>query len=237
MSRPAGCAPGAEPRGGRPCDPRGAGARLRRPGAIDLRPQELLLSRPAQGLSDFAVRAAARHRRRRRRAQRLLGARLRHPDHPHPHGRGRGQAAPRGVSRFRSPQLRRSEPRRHPAHRDRDRARLPSRQARRRVFRLPSRAARRHRRQRRQHGRGQPALRRQRLGAQAGGAARHQGRDQEPELVPVSRRRDRARDRAAGRAARSRRAGRAGDAALGRRRQTHRVDAQQGGGARLPLLP
>ena len=61
-------------------------------------------------------------------------------------------------------------------------------------------------RQRRQHGRGQPALRRQRLGAPGGrDGARHQGRGQEPELVPLpaegARVRDRAADRACSRAA------------------------------------
>ena len=41
----------------------GAGARLRRPRDVDLRAQELLLSGPAEGLPDLAVRAAARDRR------------------------------------------------------------------------------------------------------------------------------------------------------------------------------
>ena len=56
------------------------------------------------------------------------------------------------------------------------------------------------RRQRRQHGRGQPALRRQRVGA-AGGhrGARDEGRGQEPELVPLPAEGARVRDRAADR--------------------------------------
>ena len=47
----------------------------------------------------------------------------------------------------------------------------------------------------------------------------------------------RARDRTADRAARDRRPRRAGDAAVGSRRGAHRCDAQQGGGARLPVFP
>ena len=49
---------------------------------------------------------------------------------------------------------------------------------------------------RRRHGEGLPARRRQRLGAQAGRAARHALRDQEHELDPLHRRRDRATKRA-----------------------------------------
>ena len=67
--------------------------------------------------------------------------------------------------------------------------------------------------------------------------ARHQGRGQEPQLVPLSAEGARVRDRAADRRPRRRRARRAGNAAVGRRRRPHGVDAQQGRGARLPLLP
>ena len=56
------------------------------------------------------------------------------------------------------------------------------------------------RRQRRQHGGGQPALRRQRLGSAGGRAgARHQGGGQEPQLVPLSPEGARVRDRSADR--------------------------------------
>ena len=55
-----GRAAGAQPRRGRLRGARGARAWLRRAGALGLRAQELLLSRPAEGLSDLAVRAAAR---------------------------------------------------------------------------------------------------------------------------------------------------------------------------------
>ena len=81
-------------------------------------------------------------------------------------------------------------------------------------------------------------LRRERLGAPAGGGrARHQGRDQEHELGPVARARARLRGRPADRGARGGRAARAGDAALGRGLGHHEDDALEGGGVRLPLLP
>ena len=165
LPRPAGRAAGPQPRRGRLRDPRGARARLHDSGDLDLRPQELLLSGPAEGLSDFAVRAAARDRRRRRGAQRLLGAGLRHPHHARAHGRGRREAPARGLSGFRAPQLRRSEPRGHAAHRNRHRAGPAHGEGRRRVLqRTCASCSCRARRQRRQHGGGQPALRRQRVG-------------------------------------------------------------------------
>ncbi len=96
--------------------------RLRCPAAIGLRAQELLLSRPAEGLSDLAgtelplalgggldITVDGRDE--------ACGA------DAHPHGRGRGQVAARRVSRFRSPHLRRLQPQRRAAHRDRQRAR------------------------------------------------------------------------------------------------------------------
>ena len=108
----------------------------------------------------------------------------------------------------------------------------------RRVLRVPARAARRARRERRQHGRGQPALRRERVGAQGRvEPARHQGGNQEPQFVPLPRGGARVRDRAPDRRRRVGRAGGAGNAALGQREEAHRVDAQQGRGARLPVLP
>ena len=93
-------------------------------------------------------------------------------------------------------------------------------------------------RQRREHGGGVAALRRQRLGPpRRQQRARHQDRAQEHELVPLPRARDQGRDRAPDRAARGRRAGRAGDAALRPGRRPLELAALQGGGARLPLLP
>ena len=98
-----------------------ARARLRGAADVDLRAQELLLSGPAEGLSDLAVRAAAGARRRPRDHRR----RRRDVDRPdaHPHGRGRRQVAARRLPRLRSPHLRRLQPQRRAAHRDRHRAR------------------------------------------------------------------------------------------------------------------
>ena len=67
-------------------------------------------------------------------------------------------------SRLGSQDLRRLQPQRRAAHRDRDRARSAVGRRRRRVLQPAARDARLARRQRRQHGGGQPALRRQRLG-------------------------------------------------------------------------
>ena len=61
------------------------------------------------------------------------------------------------------------------------------------VLRLPARAARGARRERRQHGRGEPPLRRERLGpARRGEPARDESGNQEPELVSLPRGRARA---------------------------------------------
>ena len=95
------------------------------------------------------------------------------------------------------------------------------------------------RRLRRQHGGGLAALRRQRLAAAARDAdARHQGRDQEPELVPQRPARARVRGAAPGarpwtRASASCRRRGCGTPTAARTR----VDALQGVRARLPLLP
>ena len=132
------------------------------PADLDLRAQELLLSGPAQGLPDLAVRAAVRAGGPRPLAVRRRGARRAH--HPRPHGRGRRQVAARhagGGDRH----LPRLQPRRHAARRDRHRAGHPLRRRRRRLLQPPARRADDGRRQRRQPRRGQPALRRQRLGA------------------------------------------------------------------------
>ena len=102
---------------------------------------------------------------------------------------------------------------------------------------LPRRAAL-PRRVRRQHGGGLAALRRQRLApAPRGDDARHQGRDQEPELVPQRAARARVRGAPAGAGPGRRRAHRAGDAAVGARPRRHALDALEGVRARLPLLP
>src|SRR3989441_9478622 len=59
VPRAAGRAPGAEPEGDRARDHRRARAPLRDAGAYEVRPQELPVSGPAEGLSDLAVRPAA----------------------------------------------------------------------------------------------------------------------------------------------------------------------------------
>ena len=95
------------------------------PIAHHLPPEELLLSRPAQGLPDLAVRPAAGHRRASGRGDWRTGAAAgRH--HPGAPGGGRRQAGARGR-RF-GPHRRRRllsgglQPGRHAAGRDRDRA-------------------------------------------------------------------------------------------------------------------
>ena len=66
---------------------------------------------------------------------------------------------------------------------------------------------------------------------------RHPLRDQEPQLAALARAGHRLRGPAPDRRARGRRRGGPGDPALGRVGGAHRVDALQGGGERLPLLP
>ena len=72
---------------------------------------------------------------------------------------------------------------------------------------------------------------------QGRGEVRHQGRGQEPELVPLPEAGARFRDRAPGGAARKRRPRRAGDAPVQSRCRRDLQHAQQGRRARLPLLP
>ena len=91
---------------------------------------------------------------------------------------------------------------------------------------------------RRQHGGGQPAGRRQRLGAPGGQrGARHQDRAEEHEQLPLPRTRGRGRAGPPARADRGGGDGRAGDAALRPRQRHAHLAALEGGGARLPLLP
>ena len=107
--------------------------------------------------------------------------------------------------------------------------------------RLPARAASHAggaRRVRREDGGGVAPLRRQRLAAAGRDRRpRHEGRDQEHELDPFARACAHLRDRAADESAGERRADRPGDTSLGRGRGRDEVDALQGGGVRLSLLP
>ena len=131
--------------------------------ALDLPPQELLLSGPAEGLSDLPVRRAAVPRR--------AAGRGAHP--PRAPGGGRGQADPRGRQRA-HPRLgrerRRLQPRRHAAGGDRDRARPALGRAGERVAEAAAHHAAPARRQRREHGGGLAALRREHLAAPRGHA-------------------------------------------------------------------
>ena len=176
----------------------GLGARA----ALDLPPQELLLSRPAQGLPDLPVRRAPVPRRRARR-----GA---HPPRA-PRG-GRREAHPRRRERA-HPRLRRQhrrlQPRRDAARGDRHRARPALGRAGGRVAEAAAHDDANARRQRREHGGGLAALRREHLaapGRQRG--ARREDRAEEHELLPLHRTRHPGRGRAPaqdhrGRAARS----------------------------------
>ena len=136
---------------------------------VDLRAQELLLSGPAEGLSDLAVRAAARDGRARRLRERRRGA---------------NASASRASTWKRTPASRCTKgfaDSDRTTYLDFNRSGVPlieivtepdlrSAADAERVLQPAARDPRRHRRQRRQHGRGQPALRRERVGA-AGRAA------------------------------------------------------------------
>ena len=95
----------------------GAGARLRARAALDLPPQELLLSRPAEGLPDLPVRRPAVPRRRgwATCASTACTWRRTRPSSIHVGASGRIHGAER--------ERRRLQPRRHAAGRDRHRAR------------------------------------------------------------------------------------------------------------------
>ena len=125
---------------------------------------------------------------------------------PDPPRGGRGEARPHrrvGADPRRRRVDRRLQPRRHAAVRDRHRARPPLGRAGARLAQPAARHAAPARRQRREHGGGLAALRRQRLRAPGRQhRARDQDRAQEHELVPLPRARRQRRDRAPDRAAR-----------------------------------
>ena len=81
------------------------------------------------------------------------------------------------------------------------------------------------------------ATRTSRCGRAGAHDAGHQGGGQERQLLPLPAEGHRVRDRPPDRRAGARRARRAGDAAVRRRAGQDLLDAQQGRGARLPLLP
>jgi aspartyl-tRNA(Asn)/glutamyl-tRNA(Gln) amidotransferase subunit B len=84
---------------------------------------------------------------------------------------------------------------------------------------------------------GSPPRRRERVGAPPRRAARHALRDQERQLDPLHRAGDRDRGAAPDRDPRGRRHDRPGDAAVRPYQGRDALDALEGGGARLPLLP
>ena len=179
-------------------------------------------------ISQYRVAARAR---RRARSRRWRQVQARAAD-PHPHGRGCGQVAARGVCRFRSPHVSRLQPRRRPADRDCQRAGHAIGRRSGSVFREAPAVAGVAWRQRRQHGGRQPAVRCERIRSpRRGGAARHQGRSQERQLVSLSTESARVRDRAANRCRRPRRSCRAGDPAVRLGTGADLFDAQQGTGA------
>ena len=227
-------AAGAERRGGAHGAEVRPGDRREDRAALGVRAQELLLSRPAEGLPDQPVRVADRRRGQpRRRAGGWYAQARRH--HPRAPRGGCRQVAARGPAR----RLRhRPEPRRHAADRDRQRARPALGEGSRRLHEEGAHPGALPRDLRRQHAGRLVPLRRQRLGAPEGpGEVRHPRRDQEPEFVPLRREGDQLRDRAPDRADRLGRQGRAGDAALRPRQGRDALDALEGRGQRLPLLP
>ncbi len=199
--------------------------------ALDLPPQELLLSRQPEGVPDLPVRHPAR----------LGRAPGRHPDPPRAPGGGRGKARPR-LRVGADPRLRRLARRLQPgwdaARRDRHRAGRPERGGGARVAPAPALDDQGDRRLRREHGGGEPPLRRERVHPPGGiGGARHQDRAQEHELLPLHRARHRRRARTPARDRRGRGQGDPGDAPLRPALGLHHIASLEGGGARLPLLP
>ena len=171
-----------------------------------------------------------------------LGGEARRGAHPPgAPGGGRGEADPRRRERA-DPRLgrerRRLQPRRHAAGGDRDRARPARAGAGQRVAAAAAHDAASAGRQRREHGGGLAALRREHLAAPAPArGAGDEDRAEEHELVPLHRTWDQGRDRPPGK-----------DPAGGETvvQETLHFDPasgaitslrSQGGGARLPLLP
>ena len=176
--------------------------------ALDVPPQELLLSRLAQGVPDQPVRRTAVQRRPaggahgRRRRRRGLRARAPRGGRRQDGARGRRRRAPGRLARRR----RRLQPLRHAADGDGHAARPAHARAGIALRVVPARDDRGARRLGMRHGEGLAARRRQRQPAAPGrGRAAHQDRAQEHELLQLPRARHRARAAAPGRAVRGRR--------------------------------
>ena len=210
-------------------------------GARGLRAQELLLSRPAEGLPDQPVRGTAVRARRARRPDRGRRGDRRHRARASRGGRREDRARRRRDRPLRRRRLlaRRLQPRRHAA-RSRSSASPDLRSADDGAA-LPAAAAaddRRARRLGRGDGEGHAARRRQRLGAQArGGRLPPALGAQEHELVHVHRTRDRGGRARADRARTSAARDRAVDLRLRPRHRPADGAPLEGGGRRLPLLP
>ena len=201
--------------------------------SLGVRAQELLLSGPAQGLPDIAVRVAgggqghAHHR----------GGRGRegHRHHARTLGRRRRQVAARGLPRH---DRHRPQPRRHAAAGNRLRARPALGEGGRGLSEEAARARALSRNLRRQHAGRLVPLRRQRVGTPEGREeTRYPRRDQERQFVPLRREGHRVRNRAPDRTDRRRRHGGAGNAPVRLGQGPDALDAQQGRGDGLPLLP
>ena len=212
----------------------GLGLKARDQPLLALRPQELLLSRPAAGLPD---QPALPPDRRRGRGDRRHGPRHRppRPRRAHPSRAGRRQVDPRPRPR---PLLRRPQPHRHRPDGDRLPPRHPRPGRSRRI--CPQAAANPEisRNLRRQHAGGKPARRRQcQRPAQGLDRARNPLRDQEHELDALHHPGHRLRGPPPDRHPRGRRQHRAGDPALRPQPGRDPLDALQGRSPRLPLLP
>ncbi len=219
MSRAPRRVAGRQPDRDRVDDPHRPGAELLDRDVVPVRAQELLLSGHAEELPDVAVRRTAvrrrlsRCRRQRRDLPRRHRARASRGGHRQEHARGDVRSHPRRRLLARGLQ-----PRGHPARRDRDQAGRRHRSARARgrahvrhgTARDPAHA----RRQRRAHGAGLAALRRQHLAESSWRAVGHAHRDEERQLAALGRAGGAVGDAAAGRVARRRRTDRAGDPAL-----------------------
>ena len=202
--------------------------------ALGVRPQELLLPGPAEGLSDQPVRTADR---RRGQAHDHFRGRQRTRGRHHasaPRGR-RGQV---GARRFSRTNRDRSEPRGHPAARGRIGARPAHTRGSGRLLPPHAQPGALPAHLRWQPGGGQHALRRQRVrpAPRRERVWRAHG-NQEPELVPIPRARHRNRNRAPDRRARKRRTHSPRDTPVRPRPQRDAGHARQGAVRGLPLLP
>ena len=200
---------------------------------VRVRAQELLLRRPAAGLSDQPVPAPAGGRghglpRHARRLSRAGG------DRAPAHGAGRRQVAARPGA---GQDLHRPQPLRRRADGDRLQARHHQPRAGRRLRQQAAFDPALSGHLRRQHGRGVDALRHQRLGAQAGRRPGHPLRAQERQLRALHHAGDRGGGDPPDRDPGGRRRDRAADPPVRPRQARDPQAARQGTRARLPLLP